>query len=225
MRQSILLPAVLLFVIPAATTQAQNTQRGATFGGLAGAIAGGLIGDHNGEAGAGALIGGAVGAVAGGVIGNARDKEIAYQQSQMAYQAQQQQYAAAAAAQQAVSINDVIQMSRSGLSETVLTNQIMQRGVQRRLEVADIILMHQNGVSENVISAMQRATVGPPAAAPAPAPAPVAPVAPVYVERHYEVVPTYIVPAPRYHHYRYHDHHHHHHRRHHGSHWDVSIGF
>lgn len=220
MRQTLLLPAVLLFVLPAVTTQAQgNTQRGATFGGLAGAIAGGLIGDHNGEAGAGALIGGAVGAVAGGVVGNARDKDLAYQQSQMRYQAQQQQYAAAAAAQQAVSINDVIQMSRSGLSETVLTNQIMQRGVQRRLEVADIITLHQNGVSEGVISVMQRASVG----APAPAPAPVAAPAPVYVERHYEVVPTYIVPAPSYHHYPHHRHHHHHGHR--GSHWDLSIGF
>ena len=220
MRLYLLLPALLVLVLPAAGARAQgNTQRGATFGGLAGAIAGGLIGDHNDEAGAGALIGGAVGAVTGGIIGNARDKELAYSQSQMQYQAQQQQYAAAAAAQQAVSINDVIQMSRSGLSETVLINHITQRGVQRQLEVADIIALHQRGVSETVISAMQRATVGAPA--PTPAPAPAAPVTPVYVERHYDVVPTYIVPAPRYHHYRHHRHHHHHR----GSHWDLSIGF
>lgn len=220
MHRSIFPSAVLLLLLPAAAASAQgNTQRGATFGGLAGAIAGGLIGDHNDEAGAGALIGGAVGAVAGGVIGNARDKEIAYGQAQMQYRDQQQRYAAAIAAQQAVSINDVIQMCRSGLGEGVVINQIMQRGVQSRLEVSDIIVLHQNGVSEGVISAMQRASVGPPA----PAPAPAAP-APVYVERHYEVVPTYVVP-PRYYYDHPHYHDHYHHRRHHGSHWGMSIGF
>jgi outer membrane lipoprotein SlyB len=73
-----------------AAAQAQNTQRGAVLGGLGGAIAGAVIGDHNRNAGAGAAIGGAIGAVGGAVLGNARDQEI-NQQRQYQYQAQQHQ--------------------------------------------------------------------------------------------------------------------------------------
>jgi hypothetical protein len=186
-----------LLAMQAAPAAGQNTQRGAVVGGLTGAIAGGLIGDHNGEAGAGALIGGAIGAVTGGVIGNAQDKEDAYAR----YQVQQQ---AAVAMQQAVSTADVVAMCRNGLNETLIINQIRQRGVQRRLEVTDIISLHQQGVSENVISAMQQAPVGGPAVQVA---------APVIVER-YDVAPAYIVPGPRYYYY----HHHHHRPRHHHFH-------
>ncbi len=109
---------------------------------------------------------------------------------------------------QAVSVSDVISMSRSGLSDSVIMNQIQTRGVQQRLEVPDIILLHQNGVHEVVITAMQQATVGTP-------PAYVTPVqpTPVIVEERYRVVPTYVVPAPRYYapppHYHYRSHHHH----------------
>lgn len=208
----VIAPLLALLVLPVASVQAQmqpNTQRGAALGGIAGAIAGGIIGDHNDEAGAGALIGGAIGAVTGGVMGNARDKELQYQrmqaESRMRYQYQQQQYAATAAVQQSVSMNDVITMARSGLSDSVIINQVMQRGVQRRLEVSDIIQLHQNGVSENVITAMQRANVGTQIVAP---PVTVIEPAPVIIER--EVVPTYVVPTTRV--YRYPSHYHHRHR-------------
>ena len=92
-------------------------QRGATFGGLAGAIAGGLIGDNNDEAGAGAAIGGVVGAVAGGILGDAADKDAEMARQRAAYyQAQRQQYAQqqqAAVMQSAVTLQDVISMTRS----------------------------------------------------------------------------------------------------------------
>lgn len=160
-----------------------NQQRGATFGGLAGAIAGGLIGDHNDEAGAGAAIGGVVGAVAGGILGNAADKEAAIaQQRADYYNAQRQQYAAqqqAAVRQSAVTIQDVITMSRSGLSEQVIINQVRQRGYLGKLTVSDIIALHQQGVSENVITTLQ--TVGPPQV---PGPAPYVQPAPTIVQQH-----------------------------------------
>lgn len=213
----------LLVLLPALNVQAQmkpNTQRGATLGGIAGAIAGGIIGDNNDEAGAGALIGGAVGALAGGALGNARDKELEYQQQVRQYEAQQRLYAAQQQQYQvrqgAVSINDVVTMVRSGLSDTIVINQVMERGVQRRLEVSDIIQLHQNGVSEGVITAMQRATVG----TPVPPSVSVSPQSPVVIERHVEVVPTYVVPAPRY--YRYPSHYHQPRR---GSSWGFSYGF
>ena len=56
--------------------QAQSrTQNGATVGGLAGAVIGGIIGKQNDETPEGVLIGGAVGAITGGLIGKAQDNE------------------------------------------------------------------------------------------------------------------------------------------------------
>ena len=205
MRRSILLFVTALVVFSGSSANAQvqpNTQRGAVAGGLMGAIAGAIIGENNDKAGAGALIGGAVGAVAGSAMGNARDKELQYQQQQEMYRAQQRYYATEqrqiAAVQSAVSISDVIAMSRSGLSDSVVINQVNQRGVQRRLEVSEIIQLHQNGVSEGVITAMQRANIGTPQPAPAVV---IQEQVPVYVERPITVRPTYVVPAPRYYHY------------------------
>ena len=164
-------------------TPSANQQRGVVTGGIAGAVAGGLIGDNNGEAGAGAAIGGVLGAVAGGIFGNAKDKEVQYQQNQRQYVQQEQQ---AVIAQSAVSIADIVSMSRSGLSETVIINQIQTRGIFAQPQVSDIIAMHQQGVSERVISAMQQAPTGAQRARPGVAPAPVA------VQRIYTPAPVYI---------------------------------
>lgn len=148
--------------------QAQNnTQRGATFGGITGAIAGAIIGENSDKAGAGAAIGGAVGIVAGGLLGNASDKDVAYRNQQYAQQRQyqtQQQMATTYAVQPAptgtVSYSDVVAMSRSGVSQNVILNQIATRGVQRQPAVSDIISLHEQGVSDNVIAAMQQAPLG-----------------------------------------------------------------
>lgn len=198
-----------------------NTQRGATVGGLTGAIAGGLIGDHNGEAGAGAAIGGLIGAVTGGLLGNAADKETQFRQHQALQQRQRQQLVDY---QTAVSSQDVISMTRSGLSETVIINQIQQRGVQKKLQVADIIALHEQGVSESVITIMQQASVGPPIERAAnryhivqPIPAITTPqvAAPIIVEEHY-IIPQ---PTPRFYYHRGRGYHHHHYRA------GIHIGF
>ncbi|MEO1616512.1 MAG: glycine zipper domain-containing protein [Planctomycetota bacterium] len=199
-----------------------NQQRGATLGGLAGAVAGGLIGDHNDEAGAGAAIGGVVGAFAGGILGNAADKEAAMARQRAAYyQAQQRQFAQqqqAVAVQSAVTLQDVIQMSRTGLSDQVIINQVRQRGFVGQVAVADIIALHQQGVTEPVITTLQSIGNRQPAAVnvarpsqtviernyyqPAPVVRPV--VRPVVIEQH--VLPHY--PPPYYRssrrHYYYH---------------------
>lgn len=177
-----------------------NTQRGATLGGITGAIAGAIIGENNDEAGAGAAIGGAVGAVAGGVLGNARDKEIREQNYRHSprYSIQQPTRTPTPVYTQtqptgAVSYSDVIAMSRSGVGESVILNQIATRGVQRQPIVSDIISLHQQGVSETVIAAMQQAPVGNQLSSPAVVTPPSIVETPVYV-------------APRV----YHDHHYHH---------------
>jgi outer membrane lipoprotein SlyB len=181
-----------------------DTQRGVAVGGITGAIAGGLIGDHNGEAGAGAAIGGLIGAVTGGMIGNASDKEAEFQRQQAFAAQQQQQFAYQ---QSAVSVQDVVAMSRSGLSDLVIINQINQRGVQTRLQVPDIISLHQQGVREPVITAMQQAPTGPAQVVRSPEYHVVRPV-PVVVEEHY-VLPHY-APPRRYYYHRPAYHHHHH---------------
>ena len=174
-------------------------QRGATLGGLMGAVAGGLIGDNNGEAGAGAAIGGVIGAVTGGMLGNAADKETVARQQQRSYLATQQQ---ATLERGAVSMNDIVQMSRSGLSENVIITQIQNRGVITQPQVADIIAMHQQNVSERVITAMQQApTRQQVTARPAISSPPARAVTPVFIQEH--VLPVY--PPPGYYHHP-HDH-------------------
>ncbi len=190
--------AAVCFVPIAANAQV-NQQRGATLGGLAGAVAGGLIGDKNGEAGAGAAIGGVVGAVTGGLLGNAADKEAALNRQQQIYHQQVQQQQQFAVTQAAVSLADVINMTRSGLSDSVIINQINQRGVQHTLQVPDIISLHQQGVREHVITAMQQAPTGVQRVARVPAPVTqhVITPAPVIVQEHY-FVPHYAPPQYQY---------------------------
>ena len=151
--------ATTLLLSSLATAQ-YNQTRGTVLGGLTGAAAGAIIGDNSDEAGAGAAIGGVVGAVAGGLLGRSQDTQSQYQyaaQQQRIYQ--QQNFQAAQAAQyaaQAVSVQDVVALSRSGVSDSVIATAIQQRGLQQRLEVADIVYLSQNGVGEGVIRTMQQ---------------------------------------------------------------------
>lgn len=212
-------PAVCFITTP---THAQTgQQRGATLGGVAGAIAGGIIGENNNEAGAGAVIGGAIGAVTGGLLGNANDRDQAaqaqrdyqYQLQQQQYRQSQQQRPTQPVATTTLSMNDVVSMSRSGISDTVIINQVRQRGIQRSLQVSDIIALHQQGVSENVITEIQRTPAGAPAQTPStvptrsyvPAPQPT----PVIIQQprviyHHDVLPSY--PIHSYHHPSHHYH-------------------
>jgi uncharacterized protein YcfJ len=159
----------------------------AAVGGIAGAVIGGIIGHQNDETPEGALIGGAIGAITGSLIGKAKDEQIQrnrYYQHQ-AWRYQQQQLG------RAVSIADVVSMSRSGLSDSVIINHIRTNGVVSHVDTHAIISMHNSGVRENVIAAMQQA---PPAGGSSAktvvvhnAPAP----RPVVVHREYHVVPRY----------------------------------
>lgn len=139
----------------------RRAQDGATVGGVAGAVIGGIIGHQNDETPEGAIIGGAVGAIAGGLLGNAQDRELErqrYYQNQAYYQQQQQAYTQRQqVVASGVSTADLAAMVRSGLSETLISSQLHQKGVQRRLEVSEIITLHQQGVPDSVITAFQQA--------------------------------------------------------------------
>ena len=147
-----------------------NIQQEAVTGGVAGAIIGGIVGNQNDETVEGVAIGGVVGAIAGNVLGNSRDRQIQQQfQHQQAVAQRQQivhqkiQHAQQVQFQRALSVNDAISLTQSGVGPQLILNQINANGVQQEIGVSEIILLSQNGVSELVIDAMQKASIGGPA--------------------------------------------------------------
>jgi uncharacterized protein YcfJ len=147
---------------------AQSRARdGATAGGLAGAVIGGIVGHQNDETTEGIVIGGVVGAIAGGLMGDAQDQQMAREECYRRQIWRQQQAMQSQVSRRTTSIGDVVQMAKSGVSDSVIMNHIQTNGIERKLDVHDIISMHQQGVSESVIASMQRAPIGVPAAAPA----------------------------------------------------------
>jgi Glycine zipper len=220
---------VLAVVVTLTTTvsggcQTPNYQRNGTIlGGLGGAGLGAAIGNKSQNALPGALIGGAIGAIAGNAIGEGVDQDRSA--------AQQQAYAQGVgtqAARGAVTPQDVIAMSRAGLSEDVIATHIRTNGVTQQLQANDLIYLRSQGVSDSVLQAMQTAPTSQAkyssaytAAIPPPPPA-----RPVVVEH---VYPAYYPPPPYWHGYYHHGYHHHHHGHYHRPapshvHWGISIG-
>lgn len=80
-------------------------------------------------------------------------------------------------------VDQVIQLTKSGMSEGLIIKFLQRNGTSTTLTAADLLKLKQAGVSENVIGAMIDPSAAPPAAAavaPPPPPAPVQPaVAPV----------------------------------------------
>jgi len=186
---------VLSLTVSEATAQVYQ-QRGGVLGGLAGAAAGAAIGENNDEPLAGALIGGAVGLVTGAAMGNSRDRQIAESRAYQQHQIYQQQYQQQQAFARSVSPQDVVSMTHSGVSDSVIINHIHANGVMQELQVPDVISLHQQGVSEPVISAMQRAGGGTRSQVVSSGPVMAAP--PVHVYQPTPVVVEHYV-APRYH--------------------------
>ena len=204
MKRSCLL--FILVVTCCITTHAhgQNyTRKGATLGGLAGALSGAAIGKHNGDTAAGALIGGALGLITGAALGNTKDEDVA--------QAWDYQQRTLVQMSRAVSTADVVNMTQNGISEHVIVSHIQRNGLQRPIQVSEVIALHKQGVSETVITAMERAPVAtaPPVAVPRYH-------APVIVEEHHYIAPPYV--------HRRHRHYYRHHLHHPGVHWGISFG-
>jgi hypothetical protein len=194
--------------------QAQ-TKDGAILGGVAGAVIGGIVGHQNDETPEGALIGGAVGAITGGMIGNYRQQQQRlryYEQQRYSYpqphgyhypatptyvsphtvygQPVYSQPAYVSAARPAptrrpVSIADVIALSRSGLSESVIANHIHHNGVASNPTTVDVLSLHDAGVSDFIINELQHARLTSELAASVQASGP----APVVVREEYVTTP------------------------------------
>jgi hypothetical protein len=146
-----------------------NTGTDALAGGAVGAGAGALIGAAARNPVAGALIGGALGAGTGAAIGSNQDAAQNRAAANAAIAQAQAQQAQAQAAR--LGITDVIQLSKSGVDETNIINQIRTSGCNP-LAPSDLATLQQNGVSPRVISEMQAAAVRPPTVVVAPGAAP-----------------------------------------------------
>jgi hypothetical protein len=195
---------VLISSIAAISTGCRSPYRsdqGALFGGLTGAGLGAIIGHQTGNAGAGAAIGAAAGALSGAVVGNELDHIEASNRAAIEQQLGRPVRAGA------VTMDEVITMTQSGVSETLIVNHLRSHGVATVPTAGDLITLKQAGVADSVVAVMQSPPVPAVRVVPAPAPQPV-----IIEEYHYG--------WPRYHHPHYR---HYHHRPGH-VHWGVSVG-
>ncbi|MCR4412500.1 MAG: glycine zipper domain-containing protein [Thermoguttaceae bacterium] len=169
-----------------------HADRGALIGGLGGAGVGALVGHATGNTGAGTAIGAGVGALSGALIGNSMDEMEARNRAMI------EQHLHQPLAPGAVTLDDVIAMTRAGVAEDLIINHIRANGVARPLQTPDLIQLQQQGVSPNVIRTMQDS---PPPSQSVAVPAP--PPRPVIVEEYY-YDPYWYPPPWRYHYHGYH---------------------
>lgn len=169
--------------------------RGALFGGAAGAGLGAIVGDAVDEPLAGAAIGAMAGSLTGGAVGASLDEIEA--RNRAAIEAQLGRSVRSGS----VTLDEVIAMTRAGVDDELIVNHIRIHGAADTLRAADIIRLKQNGVSPQVIRVMQQ----PPE--PKAVVREVSPAPPVVVEEHYYEPPPPFWPGPRPWHRRYHHHH------------------
>lgn len=143
---------VLLCLLPlvfGGCETASHAEKGTLLGGLGGAGIGALVGEAVGKPGPGAAIGAGVGALTGAAIGNGMDEVEARNRAMIEAKLQRR------VAPGAVTIDDVVNMVRSGVADDVIVNHIRYHGMVRQLEATDLIALQQQGVSPTVVKAMQ----------------------------------------------------------------------
>lgn len=163
-----------------------HTDRGVLAGGGLGAATGAIISSATGNSkAAGAVIGGALGAVAGGIAGDSLDESERRTDTRIAQAEARISTANTPPPRGPLSVQDIVQMTIHGVTDTTIINQIRSTGSRYQLSADDIVYLTNNGVSQRVIQEMQRTAVA--------APRPV--VVPQRVV--YEPVPVYAPPRPR----------------------------
>jgi Glycine zipper len=139
----------LLLLAAAGCASPHRADQGALLGGLIGAGTGALIGDASGNAGAGAAIGAGIGALSGAVVGSELDSIEAQNRAQIEAQLGRQLRAGA------VTTEDVVTRSQSGVDEELIVNHIRANGMTQPPNTNDLIYLSQQGVTSRVVSAMQ----------------------------------------------------------------------
>ena len=144
-----------------------RTASGALIGGASGAVIG-SIADRR-HPGVGALIGGAAGALTGSLIGNSMDQQERARHRSVPPPPPTYNPPAPAAATPAVnptSVEDIKNMSKAGVSDEVIINQIVTTRSIYQLNADAIVDLNRAGVSAKVINYM----IGTPGTAAAAAP-------------------------------------------------------
>jgi len=132
-----------------------HTTDGAVVGGVTGAGVGALIGSATGHTGAGAAIGAGVGALTGAAVGNSMDAAEARNRAEI-----QARIGREIAGR--VTIDDVVTMTHSGVTEEIIINHIQRHGMAAPLQTNDLIFLKDQGISPRVIETMQVVSTRPP---------------------------------------------------------------
>jgi Glycine zipper len=126
-------------------------------GGALGAVTGAIVGGKH--KGTDALIGAGIGAVTGNLLGQSKDRSDERKAAAGAAAAANMNAQAAAqsaqAAAQAVTNYDLVNMTKSGLSDDLIIGTIQSRGARLDLSPQAVIALKQNGVSDRVVLAAQ----------------------------------------------------------------------
>jgi hypothetical protein len=147
-----LLPGLVMVLGVSGCQSPSHTEEGAVAGGLLGAGAGALIGHATGHTGAGAAIGAGVGALSGAAIGHGVDESEARNRALIEQRLGRPMPGA-------VTVPDVVTMTRSGVGEDLIINHIHSHGMAAPLQTADLTYLTQQGISPRVIAAMQATPV------------------------------------------------------------------
>lgn len=151
--------AGIMTMIVAASGCATHAGTGAAAGGLTGAGIGAGLGKLAGNTTGGAIIGGMIGTATGAIIGDQLDRDQLAEERRVA------------AIQQAVhtppppprmTLYDVIEMKRQGVSDAIVIQQIYATGSVFYLQAGDITELSRHGVSDAVIQAMMDTARRPP---------------------------------------------------------------
>jgi hypothetical protein len=131
---------VFLIALPGCQANKTRIAEGAGIGGAVGALAGGIIGHQSGHGVEGAVIGGVLGAGAGAAAGSQINKP---------------NQAAAQAQTATLSLTQIVNLSKQGVSSDEIINRIKTTNSKFALTAEDIAYLNKQGVSQRVIEAMQ----------------------------------------------------------------------
>ncbi|MCH8830179.1 MAG: glycine zipper 2TM domain-containing protein [Planctomycetes bacterium] len=129
-----------------------HTERGIVTGTGLGALIGAVIGHQTGHRGTGAMVGALSGGLIGGLAGKSEDmreeRDLALAQADHAEDRRH-------FVRNAVRNEDLVRMTQSGISDSVIIGSIRSRGGLLDLSPAALIRLKQQGVSDSVIQYAQ----------------------------------------------------------------------
>ena len=196
----IYIPILLLLLICVTNGCASSNRQDISTanGALIGAAAGAVIGEHNDNPLGGTLLGATTGAIAGNMIGESRGTApSAYEQK---FQADQELLRRHSQQQviDAVTIEQLLKMTRAGVNDDIIVAQIQTRGAARHLSTDDIIGLTKESVSPIVIKSYQNGAATTTPDNPRSIRIERDPKEPFVVERHYHhgYRPPYYTPTP-----------------------------